>query len=229
VNKYTIINNQKLLEEFVNFLPELLPNEMYYVSLLARNKYCPSIKGDKQQLKRFTSNKEFLIDKIKQLEVEVGSYKQRHLPIPQESLALYISINPRDLELATKNSLVEFANMITRTYDGYNPHQVVLTQIQKSCTRKLYHDFDFDVPESMVNETLNEIYEYVNEDACKVLITKNGFHVMVRYDKIEPEYKKTFFKGITGVNGCDVRGDSLIPVPGCTQGLFTPYFIKRFE
>ena len=71
---YQIISDETALQNFINWLPELQDNEKYYVSPFARKKYAENRAqgNDKTQLKRFTSNKERLIDKIKQLEIPVG-------------------------------------------------------------------------------------------------------------------------------------------------------------
>ena len=113
---YKIIADERKLVEFINWLPELKQDETFYCCLFARKKYATEsgLKGDKSQLKRFTSNKEYLFDKIKQLECEVGSYKSNGIVVPQEALALYITPNPRNLVTASKNSLIEFAKRITR-------------------------------------------------------------------------------------------------------------------
>ncbi len=220
---YQIIKDEKLLQDFIVWLPDLLPHETYYVSLFARSKYAPEIKGDKSQLKRFTSSKEHLLSKIKQLECEIGSYKQDQKPIPQHALALYITPNPRDLIKATKESLIEFAKLITENYNGYNPHQEVMTQLQKCHSRKVFFDLDFDkVP---LENTLIALEQYINMDCVRILKTHSGFHILIEMSKLHKSFEKTWYQNITKLEGCDVRGDNLIPVMGCTQGDFVPYFI----
>jgi len=39
------------------------------------------------------------------------------------------------------------------------------------------------------------------------------------------EFEKTWYKDIMSIPGVDIKGDNLIPVPGCTQGDFIPHFI----
>jgi hypothetical protein len=220
---YKIIKDEKLLKEFINWLPELNENEQYYVTLFFRKKYCNIVKSDKCQLKRFTSKKEYLYDKIKQLECSIGSYKIDGIELPNEGLALYISINPRDLEKATKNSLINFANKITEKYSNYNPHQEVLTEIQKSCSRKIFMDFDFDNIDLL--EFKEKIKNNINDECCTFLKTRGGFHLLIEVDKINEQYKKTWYNFLSKQSGCDdVRGDNLVPVVGCCQGDFIPYF-----
>lgn len=220
---YQIIRDETLFRSFIDWLPELKKNETYYVSLLARNKYHQAVGSDKAQVKRFTTTKSFLYDKVKQLECELGAYKYKGIAIPQEALALYISPNPRDMERAAKSTLIRFAELITKEYNGYNPHQEVLSEIQKSCSRKVYFDLDFDKVD--ITETLTEIRKNINDDCLTVLRTRGGFHLLIELAKIDKQYAKTWHQSLSSIDGCDIKGDNLIPVPGCTQGGFIPQFI----
>lgn len=222
---YEIIKDEVLLKEFINWLPELLPHETYYCCLFARKKYCKDvawISSDKNQLKRFTTKKEFLFDKIKQLECEVGTYKSK-IEVPQEALVLYINPNPRSFEKAAKESLKKLADLVTRPYGGYNPYQEVMSEVQKAWSRKLYFDVDFDVENHL--EIIEQLKLILNHDCLTILKTRGGIHCLIELAKIEKQFKNSWYKEIEKLD-CDIKVDNMIPVPGCTQGNFTPHFLK---
>jgi len=230
---YKIIQNKQKLLDFIDWLPELQENETVYYCLFARNKYVRGtiheqhLKADKCQLKRGTSKKEYLFDKIRQLEVELGAYKQNGYDIPQEALALYINPNPRDERKAMKLLIGKGLDLILNQSKGFSCKSEALSAIQQSCSRKLFLDFDFD------NLTPEEIYENIclnvpiNRNCLKILKTKGGCHVLVEVDKINHTFKKTWYQQMTKLPGLDVTNhtDCLLPVPGTCQGGFTPYFL----
>ena len=226
MNYQIIVDKEKLLN-FIDWLPNLLPEETYYISLFARSRYCRHIKkllSDKSQLKRFTSKKEYLFEKIQGLEIELGGYYQNHEPIPQEALSIYISVNPRSFEKAAKNGLIRLAELITKPYNGYNPHQEMMSVIQTSWSRKIY--FDLDIDHNNKEEILVEIENKINFDCLTLLQTKGGYHLLVELKKIDKKYEKTWYNNLTSIKGVDVKGDNLVPIAGCYQGGFVPTFVE---
>src|SRR6187549_3403171 len=189
---YHIIKDIKLLKEFIAWLPELTSTEKFYCCLFARSKYLkdengvnklPHIKTDKAQLKRFVSDKERLFQKIKQLEIEKGWYFQKEHVIPQECLALYITVNPRDMYKASINTLVKLAQCVRDDNVLLNPHQEALSEIQKTKSRTVYVDFDIDSEGEAFKVDVAEAKTYINPEACTWLKTRGGVHLLVDTSK----------------------------------------------
>jgi hypothetical protein len=232
---YEIIRDKEILEDFLSFLPNLEPHEQFYVCLFSRSKYCNSIPGithiktDKQQVRRFTATKENLIPQIQQLECPLGTYYQKQIQIPQESLALYINPNPRDFIKATRNGLIRFAHLIAEQYNAnrYNPHQEIMSEIQRAKSRMVYFDMDIDdvtLDDFELIKTL--VAPHINMDAVSFLNTRGGFHVLVKLENIDRQYSKTWYNGLASALNIDIKGDCMMPIPGCTQGNFIPKFIR---
>ena len=234
MNYYNIIKDEKLLKEFIEWLPDLKEDERYYVCLFARNKYCKElvhIKSDKAQLKRFISDKERLFNKIQQLEIPLGRYLQRTTEVPEKALALYITPNPRSLRKATANMLVKLATAMRDSNDSLFIHQEALSQIQKAKGTKHYVDFDFDFPEdkkfeeSIIRGIKSQVLEFVNPEAVSLLRTRGGIHCLVNPKLVNNDKAKTFYTRLMNMGETDQSGDQMIPVPGCTQGDYIPHFI----
>jgi hypothetical protein len=226
MSHYKIINDENKLKEFIEWLPDTPSGYRFYLALFARKKYCREIKyikTDKAQVARVLTTKKDLYNKIRHLEVPLDSYVIKDIVIPQESLALYISLNPRDLERATRQSLIKFAHLLASTYNGYNPVAEAMSEAHKACGKKIWFDFDFDNVD--LDSTLVEIRNVLPDGTYKVMKTKNGFHVIVHLPSIDKKLSQHWYHGLSKLEGCDVVGDNLSAVPGCTQGGFTPYFV----
>ena len=247
MTNYKIICDEYHLKDFIKWLPELLPHEIYYLALFARKKYSPELKHsktDKTQLKRFTSDKSRMFDKIKQLECELGSYKFKDVVAPQESLALYVTVNPRSQIIAAKNALRKLVDLATNPYNNWNVHQEVMSEIQKAKSRTCWVDFDIDLdmtsltPENTQTHFMNAFTEltekilhgdgWTHTPHIKLLKTHSGYHILIdpRQYSTQSQFKVTdWYRVITDTFTVDQSGDNMIPVVGCTQGGSMPYFI----
>lgn len=221
---YKIITDEAKLKEFIDWLPELKRDECYYIALFCRKKYTDKLKSDKLQLKRVTSKKENIFNKIKQMECEIGSYTDKGVSIPEEAMCLYITPNPRSYEKAAKNLAKKLIDLCFNEYNGYNPQAEAMNMIQVACSRTVFMDFDFD--HTTIDKMRGEIFNAINPNCVTFVETHGGFHLLIEVDKIEPKYFKTYYNSISKLENSDKRGDGLLPVPGTYQGGFTPRLIK---
>ena len=228
---YKIITDIEKLNRFVEWLPELKMNEIFYGCLFARKKYCPDLvhSSDKTQLKRFTFKKHNLIDKIRQLECAEGSFKLKENVIPNDALVLYVAPNPRCEKKATFALMKDLVDLIQHSSQGYSLHQEALSAIQRAKGSTYVVDFDFDFKDCTGlgrDELIKGFNRFINQDALSILETRGGMHVMVHPDKVEKRFQKFWHRGFTEYDILDQSGDMLIPCPGTTQGGFTPKLIQ---
>jgi hypothetical protein len=233
---YKIIYNEEKLKEFIEWLPDLKPNEQYYVQLLARKKYNPDtgLKADKAQLKRFTATKEMLLHKIRQLELPLGLYESGNIDVSQDNLAVYITPNPRDLHQASLLLMREISERLIRHDQAINAHTLSLNLIQTSTTRKIFFDLDIDFRtedhQLAVNRFRSDIEKAINADCLTFIKTHGGLHCLIKTENIDREYQKSWYQKISQLT-CDeyevtMNGDNVLPIPGCIQGIeFSPYFL----
>ncbi|PHN04150.1 hypothetical protein [Flavilitoribacter nigricans] len=222
---YQIITDPEQLHKFIEWLPDLEEDEKYYCCLFSRKKYTPDgqQRHDKTQLKRFLTDKTRLYNKIRQLEVPLGAYELKKTTASQESLAMYINPNPRNLRLAAFEGIIELTRLLKNNDKRFNPQAEILNCIQQSHSRKVYLDFDVDTKDF----DFDQLAKVINPSCLDILETRGGFHVLVRIAEIDPTFKKSFYNDIMAL-GVDQSGDQLLPVPGCVQGGFTPRFVRKF-
>lgn len=231
---YEIITDEKEFNKFLDWLPDLGPDEKYYSCLIARNKYVKdlgigTLSSDKHQCARFATTKERLELKLRQLESPLGSYAVKGKEVPQEALALYLCPNPRSERKAARTLLKRLADVVADNEPSPNVYQESLTALHQSVSRKIFFDVDFDGVD--LCETVKEVSKMINPDACTVLKTRGGFHLLIRLELIQQQFVKSWYKNITGLPGADNTGDALIPVPGSYQGGFIPtmYPLESFK
>lgn len=234
---YKIIKDYKEVERFIKWLPELEDGQKFYISLFARKKYgaTQGLKADKGQLKRFTASKEQMINKIKKLEVELGSYECDGIPVNQDSLVLYITPNPRDMHKAGLKTIQELTKFLVEGKKIYNAQSTALNMIQVSGIKK-YFDMDIDFKDGK-SCTLSVLYDWlwgndiINKEAVvgNIVKTRGGFHVLVELDKITDQYKKKWYNNFSNTKSelftVMVNSDNMIPFPGCVQSDYSPKLV----
>lgn len=241
---YKIIQDINQLENFIN---KVLPNstvgegQQFYVSLLGRNKWnpTPEWKGDQAQIKRFTSSKDRLIDKIRALECKQGTYKNGNIEISEKNLGLYIMPNIRSMKKAQLKLAKEIVTNMENGSLTDNPQAMALSAIQKSPYKKTYFDLDVDVEkEELSLKTREQIHNEISSILgieCWSIFTNGGLHTLVDLDRIENSPMKNkwymeinnFSNKNKGVFKIEMNGDNLLPIPGCIQGNWVPLLFGK--
>lgn len=224
---YQIIKNLEELENFVDWLPELEENECYYVELFCRRKYALDMPHSKSyNLVRHIAPRDGIINALRRMEVPVGSYTLRGTMVTQESLAVYISTNPRCLTKAAF-SLVHTLLEKIQTKAELRPHSAALTAIHRSKARSNFVTFDIDTdPACNYNRAFMEVRELIGGEAVNIIKTRGGYHLLVKLDKVISVIKNWHPK-IQSLVMPDQTGDILSPVPGCVQGDHIPYMVVQ--
>lgn len=236
---YKLITDLDALNNFIKWLPDLKDNEQYYLSLFARKKYCNDLikSSDKTQLKRFTANKENMLNKIRQLELPLNTWKLKDTAAPQESLVIYILPNPRCMKKAT-------AFMGKKCWDlsksnNYNLATEAMSCIQKSKSRSEFVHFDIDTDKVIdFKQALSKIIPIINYNpAFDVIQTRGGYHLLIKPSRaiqsikiyngqMGTNYTENWFPEIMKNLPIEQSGDMMTPIPGTYQGGFTPSFME---
>jgi len=220
---YEIIKDKTALREFIEWLPDITNEECYMYALFCRPKYADSMRksGGGNLLFRGISDKKSLFRKFQQLECPIGAYQKKDEIVPQESLALYINPNPRDLYKASLNTLSSLVDNIKKNHRTASPHKEALSCIQTSPAEKVFIDFDVDEKEE---GTLEKITNILNGITPEIIETRGGYHILVRIADIpKVQDKRGWYVAMGGMS--DAMGDVLVPCVGCVQGDFIPRFL----
>lgn len=222
---YEIIKDETALREFIEWLPDHSDEECYMYALFCRPKYADSMRksGGGNLLFRGISDKKSLFRKFQQLECPIGAYQKKDEIVPQESLALYIGVNPRSLYKASLNTLSSLVENIKKDHRTASPHKEALSCIQTSPADKVFIDFDVDDKEEGTLPMIREILDGISPE---IIETRGGYHVLVRTKNIpEIKDKNNWYNRMARIS--DAIGDVLVPCVGAVQSSFIPKFVDN--
>ena len=238
MENYKLIQDEKELQNFIEFLPELKKNECYFLILLARKKWnkesdIPSTVRLKREV---VLDKVHIIRTIQQMECKIGSYTAKeNIPIPQENLGIYIGINPRDQSKAAFEFIDACLSRI-KNEENINLRSIANDVVQTTIGTKHFIDIDVDIKEDETREELmGFIKQTLGEAIITFVITSGGFHCLLDKSKItNKNWHQQLQSPTSALNGLKkyksdiniMKADALMPIPGCNQGKFIPFIQK---
>ena len=230
------------LSRFINLLPNLVGDEIYFLCLAARTKYLnpeerlkysiPNVKMFGQTLVREGEWEQAIAKAYSALQ-----YKRTRsgLEYPEKSLVCYVSINPRSI---LKGLSIFIADAIKNTTDNLNLASIgrdtnldylfnivhkLQTDIQKSQGTRHFIDIDVDSKDlgyysSLFSDLKNSSVEHY------IIKTKNGCHIMIKLSTLRSSSFRLHEKINELSSSAKTRGDEIkisdsdmIPLPGTMQ------------
>lgn len=231
------------------YLPDLSGDEVYFLSLSARNKQLTQSEREQYKLSKtemfartLVRSKEKFIPHLRRFECDEEAWLTKNgKPIPEKCIICYVNINPSSALKATQEVMTEIQK---RTFDsllsaGKTPETLaslkkldilVMNAFQKSRGTRHYLDIDFDIPKDKESlDTFSKCIDYFADRDMRFFTveTKGGFHVVVDKTTVKFNYvellrtMETWFWKIVNEKIEVVQNkNEMIPVPGTLQAGF---------
>ncbi|MCP4650342.1 MAG: hypothetical protein GY853_09735 [PVC group bacterium] len=239
-----LIKDKEQFNKFIEILPNLQNDEVYFLSLSARSKYLTDEEREHYRLGRtemfgrtIVKKKEDFEFAMKKLEANL-KYKttKNGYPIPEKALVVYCNINPSSMIKAYNLFTTEMNKFYydtfqaisndkdpTVNYDGFTSmERKLMNAVQKSRARKVYIDIDMDkVGLITLSSFEDKIYDKGIE--YHTVETQGGYHILIRTKTIPKGFNLgklvKDFNEIAVENDGEVvfNSNQMVPVCGTLQ------------
>lgn len=236
-----------IISAFVGFLPDLKDNEVYFLSLSARNKYLSGEERDFYSLGRTEMfSRQIALDRdgvaiaLNRMKGDLESRRTRNgKEIPNRSLVVYMNIHAMSTLKAYAAFTEEMNRHQTETLhallNGGVPNLTaflrmqtrLMNHIQKATGTKQYLDIDIDAPRDLADEIRLTIHDQLLDYSIKHLVirTRSGYHIMVNTADLKKHKGFALHKYVNDLhvqaeaNGGEVtfNSNAMVPMPGTYQ------------
>ena len=247
-----LVHDRQAVVDFYKDVLDDTPNDTaHMVSMFARRKY---LKGDEDELLKYSMSTTSCIDRrvvrraessttkgqerweflreILKYEIPEPGYISRgsNMYIPDYTLAIYSTVNPRNLVRAGKKfSLELYTRFLDRNVDYAKIDSLYRSIVQKEKHKTEFMDLDVDYKIGAFNDW-DDIIQEMFSHYFKVE-TRGGYHYLlplcgVRKSKRDKwynelsEYVDIACRAMGSVSAVELKNDALCPVPGTIQGGF---------
>jgi len=244
-----MIYDKEHLQKFVSILPELTKNEVYFISLSARNKYLTEEErlfyhlGRTEMFgRKLVRNKEDYIKKIERLFDSLPSYKTKNgKNMPEKAMVCYANINPSDgvkayLEFNSYINEILIKDLESNGKFQHNNFKkldtIIMNFYQKSRSRKNFIDVDCDTKDKDIVRALVSQF-LLNKLKFHIIETKSGYHILIERNSIKYNYMIDINNANQQQISIHKEGEivlnknEMIPIPGTLQAGFKVRFIDE--
>jgi hypothetical protein len=196
-----VLADPAIISDFVSHLPDLGDNELYFLSLSARNKYLNEQEREHFSLGRTEMfSRQIAMDRdgialaLNRMKGDLESKRTRNgREIPNRSLVVYMNIHAMSTLKAYGTFVEEMNRHQTETIhallNGNTPNLTaflrmqtrLMNHIQKATGSKKFVDLDIDAPQMTANDIRNVISGKLRDNGVKHLVirSRGGYHIMV--------------------------------------------------
>lgn len=202
-----IVGDEEMLKLFLSHFPELVDDEVFFLSLSARNKYLTDDERERYDLGRTEMfsrqtayDREGILMAIARMEADLAVRKTRNgSDIPHHCLVTYFNVHPSstiDAYTAFKAQLDHhynetFKSVLHGKTANYEPflrsRTHLMNHIQKSKSRRIYIDIDIDCSdEGVAFHAALEVSNDLFDCAIKHLRvqTQGGYHILIDREQL---------------------------------------------
>lgn len=247
---HSLIHNREDIYTFASLFHIEKKHLALCLNLTMRKKYYPIPSSGTNIINRIiiTGGKDFenkLYQAILKLEPPVGSYIDGDVIVPNEALALYALLEPKDTIKALSRTMAKCVEAMTDLEEMPNAYSLYRTEIGKcSIKNKKYRQIDLDTKDIDKINIVNSMLKRLNVFIIICIETRGGFHIVytARHDDIylgkDINRELYAFKQTTAFEKENIEGhmvkdywfsitsDPNIIVPGVYQGGFPARIIN---
>lgn len=247
---YELIHNEREIRKFYDILGELLPEEAYFLSMSARNKYLTEDERKMYELGRTEmfarklvkrNSFEIFMRTVRSFEVAYGGYLSRgNVPLPQKCLVVYANVNP----VSGRKALQEFYSKTTQLLFDLSTSKEAESKLssldtellncyQRAKGTKSLIDIDFDVPKGGFDLVQRFVQQMRTAGVTThVIETKSGYHVLLVRKDIKFNYvavvNELHQEAVTRFGHAEavVNKNEMVPLPGTMQAGHAVRFLE---
>jgi len=241
-----LVVDQPMFNFFVEtVLQPLLPNEVYFVSMSARNKYLTVEErqqyslGRTEMFGRTLGHGDWNYTMAKLGSVLDYKRTKNGVPYPEKALVVYVNVNPSCSVKACANFTKVVQNVQTEMVNsfvaGKTPNlaqlqkgdRLLMNEYQKATGSRHFVDMDVDAPEGLNLDLQKDLQEYLLAfDVRHHLVkTRGGYHFLVYRESLNRAKSRLHEKvqalhNVARQFGGEVmfNGNAMVAMPGTMQG-----------